>query len=328
MNTLDSKTRSTGFGVGLCNLIVCLGLSPVVAANLAYASKTKPIQEIFEPAGKYDPKVYGKVAVVQWAPFTPTPVGVSVAEAEAFKQSNRDALEGYIREAAANGAEMVITPEFAVVDYPDIPELPAEEDEYRNREDIRPYVETVPGPSTRFFGKLARELRIYLHVGFAEVDPETDAYYNTVVALNPQGQVVAKYRKINLYEGEKEFLFPGTSISYYESPFGRVGLIICADVYSVRPMNDLKLAKAKVLALSTSWAQANTGMDFFRRGAINNRAYVLAANQNYFPDSGVLDPNGANQSHIRQSDGVAYGYLPRAGVKAASSKPKKNAPKP
>jgi len=280
----------------------------------------QPIQEIFEPVGAFDPLLQGKVAVVQWAPPMPTPLGVTPLEAEAFKAGNRRVLEGFIREAAAKGAELVITPEFAIVGYPDLPEVPPEEDEYRNREDIAPYVETVPGPSTLYFSALARELKIFIHIGFAEVDLRTQRFYNTVVALDPSGRVVAKYRKINLYEGEHNFLEVGKRIATYESPFGLVGLIICADVYSEFPMRNLARAGVNVLALSTSWAQWNSGMGFFQNGARRNRAYVLAANQNYFPDSGVINPDGSLQSHIRQSDGVAYGYLPRAGIASSTAR--------
>jgi len=273
----------------------------------------KPITEVFAPAIVADAKSV-KVAVVQWAPVLPTPLGVDPATAEVFKARNRSALEGYIREAAGQGAKLVITPEFAVVGYPDLPDVPAEEDEYRNADDIRPYVETVPGPSTDYFAKVASELGIYLHIGFAEVDPVDGKFYNVVVALDPQGQIVGKYRKINLYEGETNFLSPGSKPATYESPFGRVGLAICADIYSSHPISAYRRQKVDVIALSTSWAQFNTGMEYFRDAARRGRFYVLAANQNYFPDSGVIDPRGSIQSHIRQSDGVAYGVLPLKNV--------------
>jgi predicted amidohydrolase len=282
----------------------------VLAASTARADLV-PIHEVFEPAGSYDPSRYGKVAVVQWAPQTPTPLGVTVAQAEAYKAGNRRVLEEYIREAARKGAELVVTPEFAILGYPDIPELPPEEDEYRDREDIRPYVEPLPGPTTRFFGRLAQELGIHIHVGFAEVDPDTDEYFNVVAALGPTGAVVARYRKMNLYAGEGDFVSPGAAGETYSGPFGKVGLLICADVYSSRPIGDYRRAGVDVLALSTSWAQWNTGMSTFRRAARDSRMHVVAANQNYFPDSGVINPDGTLQSHIRQTTGLAYGFLPR-----------------
>lgn len=270
-----------------------------------------PIDEVFEPSGNFDPAHYGKVAVIQWAPDEMTPIGVTPEQAETIKQEHRQALEVYIRQAAARGAEMVVTPEFSIVGYPDIPELPPEEDEYQNPEQLAPYTETVPGPTTAYFGNLARELHVFLHVGFAERDEATGKFYNTIVALNPQGEIAAKYRKMNLYEGERRFLEPGTQPTTYESPFGRVGIMICADVYSRFPAEVYRRAGVNVLALSTSWAQLNTGMSYFTRAAAANRAYMLAANQPYFPDAGVINPDGTTQSHIRQTLGVAYGYLPR-----------------
>ena len=52
-------------------------------------------------------------------------------------------------------------------------------------------------------------------------------------------------------------------------------------------------------------------MDYFTRSAKSYELYILAANQIYFPDSGVINPDGSKQSHIRQSEAIAYGYLPR-----------------
>ncbi len=308
----------------VCGAFFLAGVVPVVP--VVQAEEVQPIQEVFEPAPPADASKFGKVAVVQWAPWQATPVGVTVEQAEAFKQQNREQIAAYVREAAAKGARLIITPEFSVVGYPDIPELPPEEDEYRNREDIRPYVETVPGPSTRYFGNLAKQLGVYLQVGFAERDPATDIYYNVAVALNPRGEIVGKYRKVNLYQGEHHFLSPGKGATIYETPFGRVGMIICADVYGFSPMSELIAQKVDVLALSTSWAQMNSGMGFFTRGATRAKAYLLAANQTYFPDSGVINPDGTKQSHIRQSAGVAYGYLPLKGPLATSVPPVQQSP--
>lgn len=103
----------------------------------------------------------------------------------------------------------------------------------------------------------------------------------------------------------------GTEPVTYSSTFGKVGIVICSDIYSSFPMNDYMKTGLGVLALSTSWAQYNTDMSAFEAGAKWVNAHVLAANQMYFPDSGVINPDGTHQSHIRQSSGLAYGYLLR-----------------
>lgn len=273
-----------------------------------------PINEVFEPpAAQYPADKFGKVAVVQWAyegSILPGPAATA-EYAEGIKQNARQHLETYIREAAAHGAKLVITPEFGVLAYPDIPDKPSEEDEFQSPEEIAPYVEAVPGgKTTQVFSALAKELKIYLHVGLAEVDLGSGKYYNTVVAFNPDGNIVAKYHKATLFELENQFLVPGKELGYYDSPWGQIGILICADVYGTFPIDVYRQLQFPVLALSTSWSAANSGMDTFIRAAKRNHSYLLAGNQTYFPDSGVINPDGTTQSHIRQSVGVAYGYLP------------------
>ncbi|MEO6460938.1 MAG: carbon-nitrogen hydrolase family protein, partial [Bdellovibrionota bacterium] len=177
------------------------------------------------------------------------------------------------------------------------------------------YVETVPGPSTQYFGALAKELGIYLHVGLAEVDAKTDLYYNTVVAFAPTGEIVAKYRKMGLYKIEENYLSKGTEGVTYDAPFGRVGIIICSDVYHEQPIASYRPGNVEILALSTSWAAMNSGWSAFTTAARSAHMYVLAANMPYFPDSGVINPDGSAQSHIRQTTrGTAYGYLPKKAM--------------
>jgi len=292
-------------------LIVALVLSAI--AFKAQAGII-PINEVFEPpAENYPADKYGKVAVVQWAyegSILPGPAATP-EYAEGIKQYARQNLEKYIREAAAHGAKLVVTPEFGILAYPDIPDKPSEDDEFQSPEEIAPYVEPIPGgKTTQFFSALAKELKIYLHIGLAEVDLGSGKYYNTVVAFNPDGNIVAKYHKATLFELENQFLTPGTELGFYDSPWGQIGIIICADIYGTFPMDAYRALRFPVLALSTSWSQENSGMDNFIRGAVKNGSYLLAGNQTYFPDSGVINPDGTTQSHIRQSIGVAYGYLP------------------
>lgn len=276
---------------------------------IALLAEVKPIKEVFAPPAPKNPNDFAKVAVIQWHSLTPTLVGVSKDKAEKIKQSNREEVAEYIREAASEGAKLIITPEFGILGYPDIPELPDDEDNFRNRIDVEPYMEDVNGPTTKYFSKLSKELGVYIHVGFAEKDSR-NRYYNTVAVLGPKGELVTSFRKMNLYQIENNFLSEGSKSVYYDSPFGKVGIAICADIYSSPPMDEYKENAVDVVALSTSWAQYNTGMNHFKNAAKRGNFYVLAANQHYYPDSGVINPDGSTQSHIRQTSGIAYGYLP------------------
>ncbi len=278
--------------------------------SLGFA-QLQPIDEIFEPdASLYPTKDYAKVAVVAWVADDAAPLTQSEIVAETYKAKNRSYLEQYIREAAQNGAELVVTPEFGVVGYPDIPELPSAEDNFQSPEQVRPYVETLAGTSYQFFSKISKELSIYIHYGLVE-DGLDGKYYNSIVVVGPQGELVANYRKIHLFTGENKFLGEGKTITTYTAPFGKVGIVVCSDIYGKKPMDNYAAEKLDVLALSTSWTIHNSGWGFFTRGAKWVKAFLLAANQTYYPDSGVINPDGSTQSHIRQSSGVAYGYVPR-----------------
>ncbi len=270
-----------------------------------------PIQEVFSPVPPLDLTQFVKVAVVQWNPYFSAPVGAPQSEADDYLKSNREAMSGKIEIAAKAGARFIVLSEFAVVGYPDIPELPSEEDEFRNRDDIKPFVDTIPGNSTAYFSQVAVKNNVWIQFGMAEVDPATDIYYNAAVVINSEGLIVAKFRKNNLYGTESNFLSPGTEPVVFDSPVGKVGLVICADIYHTSLLQKYKDLGVNVLSLSASWAGMNTAMDAFKNAALTWNVYVMASNQTYFPDSGVVNPNGSTQSHIRQTrDGIAYGYLP------------------
>lgn len=304
-------TAEVTLGKSSKKALVILGLA---LSFVAHASdKVVPIQEVFEPSGQFPKSRFVKVAVVQVAPVT-VQVGVNKATAERLKQRNREILKGYIETAAEKGAEIIVTPEMGVVGYPDIPDLPDEDDNFRSRADIEPYLEEVRGPqatSAIFFGGLARRLGVYIQYGIAEVDPSTKRIYNTAVAVNPQGEVIASHRKVSLFKLEQNYFSAGTRANSYDTPAGKFGMLICADVYNHTLLANYRKQGVQALALSTSWAQMNTGMGYFKAAAQRVRAYLLAANHPYFPDSGVVRPDGTTQSHIRQSNGVAFGFLPR-----------------
>lgn len=293
---------------------ILMGLLAIALVTPVAFAEVKPIKEVFEPKGNFPSDKFVKVAVVAISPLGIAPIPATKAQATEYKKSNQDALEERIREAAKAGAEIILTPEFGITGYPDIPELPSEEDNFRSREDIAPYIESVNGPTAKFFAGLSKELKVYIHFGLATEDNKGGAYHNTVVVVNPAGKIETYYHKNELFEIEHHFLEAGTKGAIYNSPAGRLGIIICSDVYSPSALAHYQ-GKVDALALSTSWARYNSGMSQFTSTARDMGVYMMAANQMYFPDSGVINPDGSTQSHIRQTEANAYGYLPRKKVK-------------
>ncbi len=274
------------------------------------ANHVEYITEFAEPNESYKSPHSMRVAVIQANPGTAS-LNVTAEEAERLKSNNRDNIKRQIEGAANQGAEWIITSEMGVVGYPHIPGTPSEEENFRTREEILPYAETIPGPTTEYFSALAKKLNIHLQVGFPEIDPVTQKLYNAAVLIKPDGNIAISHRKNSLFHVEGNYFSKGgTTPAIYDSPIGKVGILICADVYDYTLLRYYQTNGVKVLNLSTSWAQMNTGMGYFQRAAQNVGAYLLAANQPYFPDSGVINPNGENQSHIRQTSGTAFGFIP------------------
>lgn len=88
----------------------------------------------------------------------------------------------------------------------------------------------IPGPySDRLCQEAARH-GVYVCAGLTERAPD-GRIYNAAVIINPEGQILLKYHKINLLTVEQPFYEVGTTLNVIDTPLGRLGLNICADNY-------------------------------------------------------------------------------------------------
>lgn len=172
---------------------------------------------------------------------------------------NRKALEPLVREAAKNGAKIVVLPETAITAYMshDI-RLTWHMDGWRMTRGLqglspKGYAETVPGESTRAFGELAKELGIYLTVPLVEFDPKQEKFFNTLVLMDPAGQIALHYRKLNPWPwAERGWASPGDrGHQFLDTPYGRLGLLICYDINSEPPK--LKANHVDHLLYAIAW---------------------------------------------------------------------------
>jgi predicted amidohydrolase len=146
--------------------------------------------------------------------------GIVLKWIRADKEANYRRAEPMIREAAAHKARIVCTTECFLDGY-------AIADKSIPLEQYRALGEPIPGG--KYFQRLAalaRELKIHLIAGMTEADGE--ARYNTSVLIGPDGQLVGKYRKQKL-QHEAVRNTPGDNSRVFETPYGRVGIMICAD---------------------------------------------------------------------------------------------------
>ena len=116
--------------------------------------------------------------------------------------------------------------------------------------------EPIPGPTTKTMATLARELGIYLIVPMFESVHET-VYYNTTVVLDPEGSIVSKYRKMHIPQDpgfEEKFFFAPGDLGWpvFDTPWGKMGVLICWDQWYPEAARLMALRGARVLFYPTA----------------------------------------------------------------------------
>ena len=107
--------------------------------------------------------------------------------------------------------------------------------------------EPVPGPSTQYFGELARQHNLYIVAGLLERDQHK--VYNVAVLLGPDGKLAGKYRKVALPRTEIDGgITPGTEYPVFETRFGKLGMMVCYDGFFPEVARGLSRNGAEVIA--------------------------------------------------------------------------------
>jgi len=107
--------------------------------------------------------------------------------------------------------------------------------------------EPVPGPSTAYFGDLAKQHDLYIVAGLLERDRHL--VYNVAVLIGPDGKVVGKYRKAALPRSEiAGGIAPGKEYPVFDTRFGKVGMMVCYDGFFPEVARQLSNRGAEVIA--------------------------------------------------------------------------------
>lgn len=194
---------------------------------------------------------------------------VHFAAAHKKPQQNLAELVRLNRQAAESGASLILNTEMAVSGY-----------SFKSRQDIAPYTETDQGPTVRAMGEVAADHKVYVGIAFAERDPATDIYYNTAVFIGPDSRVLAKYRKML---AERRWARSGSPVqqAVADTPWGRVGIAICADSYSGLITRTMALKSVDLLWVPANWPVAG-GLDpmtIWRARVLENGFYLAACNR-------------------------------------------------
>ena len=132
--------------------------------------------------------------------------------------------------------------------------------------------EPIPGPSTEYFGQLAKQHNLYIVAGLCE--RAGHLIYNTAVLLGPDGKLVGKYRKVTLPRDEVTGgVMPGHDYPVFQTRFGKVAMMICYDGFFPEVARHLANRGAEVIA----WPVWGCNPDLAKARAVENHVYVVSS---------------------------------------------------
>lgn len=113
--------------------------------------------------------------------------------------------------------------------------------------------EPVPGKYSDILCEAAKENQIYVCAGLTE--KRNDGIYNSAVLINDKGEIILQYSKINVLDVGLKFYNVGTSLNVVDTPFGKIGLNICADNYidGLAIGHTLARMGAEIILSPSSW---------------------------------------------------------------------------
>ncbi len=221
------------------------------------------------------------------------------------KEENIKKQYALVEEAAKNGAKLIATPEMATTGYC-----------WYNRAEVKPYVEQIPGATTDLFGQIAKQYNCYIVIGMPEVNPKTDAYYNSAVLIGPQG-VIGTHRKTHGYISEPKWTKQGDlDHMVFKTPIGNISMLVCMDIHFLETARLEALRGADIIVHISNWLAEKTPSPYWINRAYENGCYILESNRiglertvEFSGGSCLINPDGTLQSYCDNNLINIYGTI-------------------
>lgn len=178
------------------------------------------------------------------------------------------------KEAAANGAGLVVFPEAFVPGYPDWAWRTTPWSDQAWYERLYDQSVELPGPAADALGCVAQEAETFLAIGVTEREGGT--LYDTLVYFGPEGKLLGRHRKL-MPTGAERLVWgqgDGSGLPVLDTPFGRLGGLICWESY-------MPLARAALYAqgidvyVAPTWDNSDVWVPTLRHIAKEGRVYVI-----------------------------------------------------
>lgn len=200
------------------------------------------------------------------------------------KEENLEKVDKFIEIAVSNKSKLIALPEvFNIITTPD--------KEYN-------VAESIPGPTINHLALKAKQNKIYFLAGSVLEISNTNKSYNTSVLINPDGEIIAKYRKIHLFDTtltrkESDTRLAGNEIVTCSTELSVFGFSICYDLRFPELYRKLGKQGAQIIFVPSAFI-LHTGKDHWetllRARAIENQVFIIAPNQfGKAPETGTVN---------------------------------------
>lgn len=182
-------------------------------------------------------------------------------------EQNKEELLRNIYWAAESDSDIIVAPEMSVSGY-----------SFKNREDLAGLVEEEDGVFSNRVAAIAEQFGCYICIGLALRHQATDGYCNSALVRGPGG-FSFRYDKVN---GEIRWSMPGSAkqVNCFDTPWGKVGVLICSDSYYDLQLRIAALKGADLLLIPANWPPSGLDpVEVWRARALENGVAIAACNR-------------------------------------------------
>lgn len=217
------------------------------------------------------------------------------------KRENIEKIEIMLQEAALKAKErnekldLVVLPELSTTGV------------VKNIEKINNLAESLEGSTVAIFKEMAKEYQVYIVFGM--IEKENDALYNTAIIMDPNGDILGRYRKTHLNEWDKAWATEGNELPVFSTELGNIGIMIGSDGIFPEVAGVLAVKRADFIVIPSSW-----GGEFGKEIEINRHISVNPYPSNAITTWDSIAMTAQAYTIVSNFIGTEEGYLGGSGL--------------
>ncbi len=190
-------------------------------------------------------------------------------------------------------------------------------------DNIEQYAKKENSEHIQYLRDFAVDKELHIVAGTILEKGRDNNIYNNLYFIDNKGNIGAKYAKMHLYSpgGENEVVTAGSSISTYQTEFGKFGFMVCYDIRFPELSRLYALEGIDVLYVTANFndPKRDHWLNQLKARALENQIYVAAVNRsgkNYFGNSVLVNPAGEIILNAGRSEGIYSGFIDLSFIKA------------